>query len=181
MTFGDRIKKIRKEKDLTQAELGKIIGIKPNSISLIESGSRNASEQVILSICRSLNINEDWLRTGKGDMFVQLPQNEVLASQIRDFLSGANDGFRERLISMLIRLKPEQWEVLERYAKDLVGFSESDTMDIPTVSPGSPEPDVDEDAAIKAEAREKAEAYYNQLLLEASSGMSVGSTPANTG
>lgn len=181
MTFGDRIKKIRKEKNLTQAELGKIIGIKPNSISLIESGNRNASEQVILSICRSLNINEDWLRTGKGDMFVQLPQNEALANQIRDFLSGGNDGFRERLISMLIRLKPEQWETLEGYAKDLVRFSESGAADIPAESLSPPEPDADEDVAIKAEARKKAEAYYEQLILEASSGTFRGSTPANTG
>lgn len=71
MTFGDRIKKIRKERELTQAELGKLIGIKPNSISLIESGNRNASEQVILAICRSLNVNEEWLRTGIGEMTVQ--------------------------------------------------------------------------------------------------------------
>ena len=36
MTLGERIKKVRKEKDLTQREFGRLIGIKPNSISLIE-------------------------------------------------------------------------------------------------------------------------------------------------
>lgn len=73
MTLGERIKKVRKEKDLTQREFGKLIGIKPNSISLIESGDRNASEQVVLSICREFNVSEDWLRTGEGEMFIPEP------------------------------------------------------------------------------------------------------------
>lgn len=83
MILGNRIKKMRKELDLTQQELGKRIGIKPNSISLIESGNRNASEQVILSICREFNVSEDWLRTGDGNMFIQKnpqPLDELLSN-----------------------------------------------------------------------------------------------------
>lgn len=73
MTLGERIKKVRKEKDLTQREFGRLIGIKPNSISLIESGDRNASEQVVLSICREFNVSEEWLRTEEGEMFIPEP------------------------------------------------------------------------------------------------------------
>lgn len=177
MNIGERIKKLRRTLDLTQQVFGSKIGTTQNNIASYETGRREPSSAAFNNICKTFNVNENWLRTGEGDMFVQLPQNEALASQIRDFLSGDNDSFRERLISMLIRLKPEQWETLEEYAKDLVGFSESGATDIPTV----PEPEVDEDAAIKAEARKRAEAYYEQLILEASSGTSGVSTPANTG
>lgn len=83
MTLGMRIKKVRKDKDLTQQEFGKCIGIKPNSISLIESGGRNASEQVILSICREFNVSETWLRTGEGEMFVPRP-GDTLDAFIRE-------------------------------------------------------------------------------------------------
>lgn len=120
MTLGERIKKVRKEKDLTQQEFGKHIGIKPNSISLIESGSRNASEQVILSICREFNVNETWLRTGEGKMLIERPKNEVLATQIQAFLQGGTNSFRERLVSLLLRLAPEQWDALECYLIELM-------------------------------------------------------------
>ena len=67
MSIGERIKEARKGKHLTQQGLADLIGIKQNSIALIESGKRNASDQVIRSVCRELNVSEDWLRYGKGD------------------------------------------------------------------------------------------------------------------
>lgn len=69
MTLGERIKKIRKDKDLTQQEFCEKIGLKRNSISLVESGKRNISDQAIKSICREFNVSETWLRTGEGEMF----------------------------------------------------------------------------------------------------------------
>ncbi len=80
-------------------------------------------------------------------MFVQLPKNETLEQQIREFLIGGNDTFRERLISLLLRLPPEQWETLEHYAQELV-----DARTVPAFAPVQdnetsvePEPDVTED------------------------------------
>ena len=61
-----------------------------------------------------------WLRTGKGSMYVSLPKNERLEQDLRKFLTRENDSFGERLISLLLRLEPSQWEVLERYARELV-------------------------------------------------------------
>ena len=66
MTIQERIRQVRQKNNLTMEEFGKRIGIKKNSISLIESGKNNPSEQTILSICREFNINEEWLRTGNG-------------------------------------------------------------------------------------------------------------------
>lgn len=62
-----RIKQIRKEHRLTQAEFGKRIGITDASCSLIESGRNNPSGQTIKAICREFGINEEWLRTGEGE------------------------------------------------------------------------------------------------------------------
>ncbi|MGN0141532.1 MAG: helix-turn-helix domain-containing protein, partial [Roseburia sp.] len=64
-----RIKKLRKVLDLTQQAFADAIGLKQNSIALIESGKRNISNQALLSICREFNVNETWLRTGEGEMF----------------------------------------------------------------------------------------------------------------
>ncbi len=83
MTLGERIKKIRKEKDLTQQALADQIGIKQNSVALIESGKRNASDQVILAICRECHVREEWLRSGQGEMFVPSPTSELDALAVR--------------------------------------------------------------------------------------------------
>lgn len=154
MILGNRIKKLRKELDLTQQELGKRIGIKPNSISLIESGNRNASEQVILSICREFNVSEVWLRTGEGQMFVELPRNEALAAQIQAFLQGGTDSFRERLISLLLRLTPEQWDALEGYLLELIGPRAATTDAADALPAFSPEDEAEADK-FSALAREQ--------------------------
>ena len=64
----NRIKEIRKNNKLTQVEFGEKIGVKGNTITNYENGLRTPSDAVIFSICREFGINEEWLRTGTGDM-----------------------------------------------------------------------------------------------------------------
>lgn len=68
-TIGDRIKTVRSALGITQSEFSDRIGIKRNSISLIESGDRNTSEPVLRSISREFGVDYVWLKTGEGDMF----------------------------------------------------------------------------------------------------------------
>lgn len=65
----ERIKKIRKELDLTQQEFSEKIGIKRNTIANYETGRNEPVDSVISLICREFNVNEVWLRTGEGEMF----------------------------------------------------------------------------------------------------------------
>ena len=70
--MNERIKKVRKSLELTQQEFAERIGMKRNSIALIENG-RNTSDQTVFAICREFNVNEEWLRTGAGEMFKAAP------------------------------------------------------------------------------------------------------------
>jgi HTH-type transcriptional regulator/antitoxin PezA len=75
----ERIKKLRKTLDLTQQEFADRIGVKRNTVGQWEIGRNAITDQIIFSICREFNVNEDWLRTGVGEMFEQLTeQQEVL-------------------------------------------------------------------------------------------------------
>ncbi len=65
----ERIKKLRKALDLTQQEFGDRIGIKRNTIANYETGRNEPIDAVISLICREFNANEEWLRTGNGEMF----------------------------------------------------------------------------------------------------------------
>ena len=74
--IGERIKELRKALGLTQTAFGERIGLKQNSVALIEAG-RATSDQTIFAICREFRVNEDWLRTGAGEMFVPSPASIV--------------------------------------------------------------------------------------------------------
>lgn len=64
-----RIKEIRKANgNISQELFGKRLGLTGATISRFESGDRQPTEAIILSMCREYNVNENWLRTGEGDM-----------------------------------------------------------------------------------------------------------------
>lgn len=92
--------------DLTQREFGDYIGIKQNSIALIESGKRNASNQVIRSICREFNVNEEWLRYGTGEMFASDISNE-LDTLVKMYKSGRNVNDRIKALRKSLDLTQE--------------------------------------------------------------------------
>ena len=74
-----RIKYIRKEiAKLTLVRFADRIGVSAASISAIELGKNNPSDQTIRSICREFGIREAWLRTGEEPMYA-LPKDETAA------------------------------------------------------------------------------------------------------
>lgn len=113
----ERIKSIRKDQRLTQAEFGERIGIKDSTISSYEKGIRVPSDAIILSICKEFCVNEKWLRTGQGEPYVQKTQNEEIALFMGDLLTGS-EAFKGRLISALAKLSPEEWATLEKIFTD---------------------------------------------------------------
>lgn len=64
----DRIKKIRKESGLTQEKFAERLGLKRNTIATYETGKSEPMDNIIVSMCREFNINEEWLRYGKEPM-----------------------------------------------------------------------------------------------------------------
>ena len=69
----ERIKRIRKELDLTQQEFADRLGIKRGAIANYEIGRNEPVDSVISLICREFNVREEWLRTGEGKMFKPKP------------------------------------------------------------------------------------------------------------
>lgn len=74
--IGKRIKMIRNAHNLTQSEFALRLRCLQNTIANYETGRRNPSNQVIELICREFDINEIWLRTGEGEMYVDLPHDD---------------------------------------------------------------------------------------------------------
>ena len=117
--MNERIKELRKALNLTQQKFADAIGVRQNTVAQYEMGRNPPTDTVITLICREFNVNETWLRTGEGEMFVQLSPSEELSAFFGDLLADEPD-FRFRLISALSRLDPAEWETLEKIAYQLV-------------------------------------------------------------
>lgn len=118
--MNERIKEVRKTLNLTLEKFGERIGIKKSSLSTIESGKSNASEQTIKSICREFKVNEEWLRNGKGEMFLDLSRSEEIAAFMGDVLTDEDGStFKKQLISVLSKLNENEWKVLESIAEKM--------------------------------------------------------------
>ena len=75
--MNERLKELRKEHlHLTLEKFGEPLGVKHAALSHLENGKNKLTDQMILSICRTYNVNEEWLRTGNGPVFQELPEED---------------------------------------------------------------------------------------------------------
>ena len=122
--MNERLKRLRKTLDLTQQEFADRVGIKRNTISTYESGRNQPIDAVISLICREFNVNEEWLRNGTGEMFLPVNRNAEIAKFTKMLLNEESDSFKNRFVSVLANLTVEEWEFLERKARELCGLDE---------------------------------------------------------
>lgn len=121
-----RLKAIRDHFDLNQYEFGKRIGVTGATISRLESGVRTVTEAQILAIVREFGVDENWLRTGEGEMLRPVSRDTELAAFFGNLQSSTPD-FRHQLISVLSRLTVDEWAMLERKAKELLAEIQKDS------------------------------------------------------
>lgn len=119
--MNERIRAVRlaQSPKMSQDAFGARIGVTGAAVSRIESGDRNVTDQVITAIVREFNVSEEWLRMGKGEMFVEKTESEELAAFFGDLLKDEPD-FRHRLIAAMSRLTLDEWKVLEKLATEAV-------------------------------------------------------------
>lgn len=110
----ERLKKLRKTLDLTQQEFADKLKVPRNTIGGYEVGKSNPSDAAVNNICNIFNVNEDWLRTGNGEMFIELTRDEQIENFVGDALKSEDDSFKKKFISMLAALDESDWEVLQK-------------------------------------------------------------------
>ena len=119
----DRLKKLRKELDLTQQAFADKIGMKQNTIAQYEMGRTTPSDAIIFSICREYGVNEKWIRSCEGEMFEELTnQLKILkytALLLKDKDSAVADAI-QTLIVTYEQLDDTSKAVLEKIAKQYI-------------------------------------------------------------
>lgn len=114
------MKKLRKTLELTQQEFADKLRVPRNTIGGYEVGKSNPSDAAVNNICNTFNVNENWLRTGEGEMFIEMTRDEEIAAFVAKTLHSEEDSFKKRFISMLSALDESDWESLEKIALLLV-------------------------------------------------------------
>lgn len=123
----DRIKALRKALSLNQTDFGSKIGVKQSAVAAYESGSRTPLDSVIVSICREFGVNERWLRTGEGEMLMHLSREEEIMRFAATVVRDPSSEFQRRFVSVLARLTPEQWQLMEEMARKLLQEQAADS------------------------------------------------------
>ena len=122
----DRIKALRERLGKSQDEFGKDLGLTRNYISLIENGQRNLSDQSIKVLCSLYDVNEKWLRTGNGEMFIPKTKNEQINEMLIDVLKCEDSDFKKRLITALSNLDDTGWNALEKFIDSIANQSQEE-------------------------------------------------------
>lgn len=112
---GKRVRELRKVLNLTLEKFGKPLGVGKTAISNIENDNRSLTEQMIMSICREYNVNEEWLRNGTGEMFSQVSSYEKAYNRfgyIMENSSPTKKAALSVLLELLYSIPDDQWDLL---------------------------------------------------------------------
>lgn len=91
MTIGEKVKRLRKEKGITQEELGAAIGVKKAAINKYETGVVvNLKKSTIASLARALDVNPVWLMD-EADGWPPVPSTRVLLARAAEEDGTATD------------------------------------------------------------------------------------------
>ena len=116
--LNSRIKQVRKALGMSQDEFGNGLGLGRGAITNIELNKTTPKPLVVQLICKTYNVNETWLRTGEGEMFVQRTRSEEIVDFMSDLVRTDNE-FKRRFVAALARLDESEWELIEKMADKL--------------------------------------------------------------
>jgi len=107
----ERIAAIIKHNGLTNATFGQRIGLSQPRISAFINAKATPSDRTIADICREFGVDETWLRTGEGEMYVLPDAQQKLVNFCTDVLSGVSGPVRRQFVNLLASLDDRQLEV----------------------------------------------------------------------
>lgn len=117
--MNERIKEIRKRLGLSQEEFGKRLGVTRGAITNIELNKVDPKPLFVDLICKEFNVSDTWLRTGEGEMFIQLNEDQELLEVLADLQVDEDNPVRDLLIAYW-RLNDEQKAAIKQMIKNLI-------------------------------------------------------------
>lgn len=127
--LSNRISQVIDTLGLKKTVFAERLNVSQAFVSQMCSGASQPSDRTIADICRTFDVDEEWLRTGEGDMFIQKTRDEELSAFFGEIMAEEHHDFRQRLISALARLSADEWELLESMANKLLDEMQKEKAD----------------------------------------------------
>lgn len=118
-TIGNRIKEIRKATGKTQQAFADAIGLKRNTVATYEMGKATPSDRTITDICREFNVDEIWLRTGNGEMFVPMPEDEDFIQTMAE-IEVSDDSFIKAILRSYWKLSDDEKAAIHKLVDGMI-------------------------------------------------------------
>lgn len=99
----DRIGKVRDHFEKSQEEFGSILGVTKSTISLLETKKRDPSDRLVRDVCREFGVNEEWIRTGEGDMFGEMDSADITYNHF-GYVMGNGTAQKKAVLSALVEM-----------------------------------------------------------------------------
>lgn len=127
MEISERIRLIRKHQKMSMRAFGEALGVSGDVIGNIEYDRLKKPEQkepIYMLICEKFGVNEHWLRTGEGEMFVDILPEDELGAYLGKIGTGDYPEI-ERIIKAYFRLPEESQRAVDQFLKSLAGDAEN--------------------------------------------------------
>lgn len=156
MTIGERIKKVRKENNLTQQTFAEKLGNTQNTIARYETDRVTPSSSAVTLICKTYNIREEWLRTGDGEMHARQE-----AISLND---PTLDNMDKSILQSYLKMPPVRRAFFKEWIGELsAAFAQSLRPEAaPPDAPPTPEEFTPEELAIYERVRKSKEAFVKK-------------------
>lgn len=125
--MNERIKQLRLQLGLSQEEFGNRLGMGRGAITNIELNKVEPKPLFVSLICREFRVSENWLRTGEGEMFLPIDQDEELA-QIMAEIKLSDDELIRAIIKGYWRLDDKAKAAVRSLVKDLAAAMEKEEI-----------------------------------------------------
>lgn len=121
MSINNNIKTLReKHLKLNQFEFADKIGIKRNSVSVIETGRRNPSQRTLDDICEVFNVNMDWLKTGEGNVFNDSSSDNHFAYFMAQIGTSDSNNDLKQALYKISKLNNKNFKIIEKIVDVLI-------------------------------------------------------------
>ena len=119
MELHERIKMVREQNNMTQAEFGRRLGISRDVYANIENDrlrKPEAKEPIIKLICKEFGISYQWLVNGVGEMS---SSDENEAQEIVDSVMTGDNEFAKKVLVAFARMSEEKCKLIREIIEEI--------------------------------------------------------------
>ena len=117
--MNERTLEIIKTLGIKKTEFAKRLNLSQPYVSELCSGKKLPSDRTIADICREFNIDENWLRTGEGEMRIQLTENaqfDLVCQELK--FSGKHEVIKQ-ILMVYWDLPDDKKDIVDKLVEDI--------------------------------------------------------------